>query len=126
MLASSAMHLLDTSLPLALQVEILSIGDHVNELYIVVGGMLETMKVDNNESLDEIALNMDSGSSMRGDTGGPNNHGARCAVLWKPGVPSGQQRWGHRPLRHRTALLLRAGPPSKWTLWLSTAHLALE
>ena len=61
--------------------EILSIGDHVNELYIVVGGMLETMKVDNHESLDEIALNMDSGSSMRGDTGGPHNHGARCAVL---------------------------------------------
>eukprot|EP00891_Asterochloris_glomerata_P006788 jgi/Astpho2/6788/Aster-07232 len=63
------------------RVEILSIGDHVNELYIVVGGMLETMKVDNNESLDEIALNMDSGSSMRGDTGGPNNHGARTLLF---------------------------------------------
>ena len=72
---------LSNSFLLALQVEILSIGDHVNELYIVVGGMLETMKVDSHESLDEIALNMDTGSSMQGDTGGSHNHGARCAML---------------------------------------------
>ena len=77
----SAVHICHKGIFLALQVEILSIGDHVNELYIVVGGMLETMKVDSHESLDEIALNMDTGSSMQGDTGGSHNHGARCSAL---------------------------------------------
>ena len=106
--------------------EILSVGDHVNELYIVVGGMLETIKAGHAESADEMTLQMDSTSSLQGDTAG-STHGARCQqsllpVLSQAGTASINIAQAHC---NPQAAVDKRGSPSLLSL-LESARLAMQ
>ena len=51
---------------LALQVEILSEGDSINELMILVGGMCEVLKPGLEETSEELSIDIDGHNSIRG------------------------------------------------------------
>ena len=59
------------------KVEVVSEGDHLHELYIVLAGLVETIKPGLAEAADEVALQMEPGD--------PSYHGgatSRCAACF--------------------------------------------
>ena len=48
------------------QVEILSEGDSINELMLLVGGMVEVLKPGMDDTAEELSISMDGHSSIRG------------------------------------------------------------
>lgn len=49
-----------------LQVEILSEGDSINELMVIVGGMCEVLKPGLADGSEELSIDMDGHNSVRG------------------------------------------------------------
>ena len=48
------------------QVEILSEGDSINELMLLVGGMVEVLKPGMDDTAEELSISMDGHNSIRG------------------------------------------------------------
>lgn len=75
--------------------EILSEGDSINELMILVGGMCEVLKPGLEENSEELSIDIDGHNSIRGGY-------ARCPPYSSryPQVRDAMQAQLHRPQQH--------------------------
>lgn len=64
------------------KVEVVTQGDHVHELYIVLAGMVESVRPGLAESAEEVALHMDPGDpSYHGGASSRYPCSCQCAAL---------------------------------------------